>query len=111
MKTSAELQLIIPLLPTDPDLNVIAPFVALLVTQGHIVVRFAQYAEYPVRLWKMCRDFNPDGYCVAIEEFLMTGDNSLDCGYLPPLKQEAWQDRSLADAVAFLMSPALQEEL
>ena len=104
MKTSAELQLIIPLLPTDPDLNVIAPFVALLVTQGH-------YAEYPARLWKMCRDFNPDGYGVAIEEFLMTVDNSLDCGYSLPLKQEAWQDRSLADAVAFLMSPALQEEL
>ncbi len=42
----------------DPALPAVPALVALLATLGHLIGRFAQYQEYPTRLWRLSRHLN-----------------------------------------------------
>ena len=53
---------LLPLLSTDPELDVAETTVGLLVTLGHALARFAQYLEYPAQIWMLSRRYNPHGY-------------------------------------------------
>ena len=68
----------VPLLPADPGVPLGEAVPALLVTQGHIELRFAEYMEeYPGLLWTLTKKYNEAGYVVACERFLAT-----DCSQL-----------------------------
>jgi hypothetical protein len=109
--TSEQLRSLVSCLAFDPLLDTLDALLALLVTEGHIVIRFSRYAAYPFKLWEICSGFNPSGYADAIESFVYVADEELDCGYALQLKVEAWAQGSSNDAVAHLMSLGIQGEL
>ncbi len=110
-KTIAHLHRLLTLLPLDPDLAIADTVKALLATEAHLVLRFNRYAEYPTKILFMCERFNPEGFVREIEVFLMTDDSKLDAGYGLPLKREAWARGQLRDALHFMLSAQVQEEL
>eukprot|EP00959_Pyramimonas_sp_CCMP1952_P140079 2931248-Pyramimonas_sp.AAC.1 len=101
----------IPLLTQDKDLDAVGALTGLLLTQGHIVVRFQQYAEYPMLLWKMVEAFNGDGARREAQAFIGLAASTLDTGYSKPLQTEAKRGRSDAEAVSWLLSRSVQQEL
>ncbi|CAK0898523.1 unnamed protein product, partial [Prorocentrum cordatum] len=111
--TSRDLQVMIPLLGHDPALDIADALYGLLLTQGHIVARFSQYAEYPLRLWKIVREFNSEFYSLNLEvtRFLLQPESRLDAGFSLRLRREALRGRSEAEAQSWLLSDAIQTEL
>ncbi|CAK0899812.1 unnamed protein product [Prorocentrum cordatum] len=67
-KTTQDLAEMLPLLGSDPELDVADAVKALLTTQTHIHIRFSSFNGYPSRLWKLCRKYNPVSYSSAIED-------------------------------------------
>ena len=65
-RTAALLAKLIPLLPTDPQLNGNDALRSLLLTEAHLVMRFDTYARYPTSLWKLTRKFNVAHYASDI---------------------------------------------
>ena len=51
------------------------------------------------------------GFLVAIQTFLEIPEEDLDAGYSLLLHQDAWGDRPLCDAVAFLSFQWVQDEI
>ena len=109
--TAEHLRRLLPLLQYDDKLDVTAAVLRLLTTQGHIVMRFGRYAEYPGKLWLCCRAFNPIDYPEAVVAFLHTRDDDLDAGFSLGYKHEAWAQGSEADAVTYLMHRDRQTEM
>ena len=60
------LKLWFPLLECDPEIDLTETVLGLLTTQGHLLMRFDQYAEYVGKLWRLSREHNPLGYVIAI---------------------------------------------
>ena len=56
-----------------PQLGVVVA--RLLITAGHVVLRFKQYTEYPCRAALMSKTWNPDGFHQEILRFLSTLEN------------------------------------
>ena len=110
-KSSALLQRILSMILVDDKVDVTSAVLGLFTTEGHIIMRFEQYLHYPYKLWRLTKEFNPAGYAACILEFLDTDDQLLDVGYSLQLKREALATGSLADAVSFLMTSEIQEEL
>ena len=67
--------------------------------------------RYPYKLWRLCQKWNPSGFVLAVEEFLVELDRVLDLGYGLPLKIEALENRSHADALVFMLSEDVQDEI
>lgn len=112
IRTSKLLCEILPLVPADPVLDREATLRKLLVTETHIIIRFDAYRRYPTRLWALTKQFNASGFAAEMVTFLNLPDRFLDTGYSYLLQQEAWAAGGCeADAVAFLMSSRVQEEL
>ncbi len=80
-------------------------------TLGHWVLRISEYQTYPTKLFRLCRRVNPVGWVAACYEFLRVPEAELDVGYSLPLQREAWRTATEAEAVSFLMSDRVQEEL
>ena len=110
-KTSDDLCRILPLLGTDPVLDIAATVVSLLPTECHILARFGEYNKYPTRLWKLCRFYNSAGYVHEIECFLATRAEDLDCGYSLTLQREALAQGMEERCLAFMVSEDVQDEL
>lgn len=110
-KTMLHFWKLLGLLPLDPVLRLADTLEALLNTQCHLLIRFDKYKEFPTKHFLMSRQFNPDNYVHCIEQFLHTDLNLLDAGYGVPLRNQAWQCGGLAEAMAFLMSDHIQDEL
>ncbi len=84
----------------------------LLITQGHLVVRFRRYQTYPTRLSLLCARFNPTTHASEAAAFLHSREPQRDIGYSSVLFREAWSmGRDLGGAVQHLLSPAVQDEL
>ena len=109
--TAAQLQRIIPLLGQDSSLDRIDTLIALLTTEGHIIIRFAIYLEYPYKLAMITKTFNPVGWLVAIQEFLRVPEELLDRGYSWLLQQDALSEGSMGDAVTYLRGKEVQDEV
>ena len=112
-RTAALFAEIVPLLTTDPAIDLRNTFNSLMVTQIHLIIRFGMYDRFPNRLWRLTKKYNSSAYATEILDFLNTDDSELDCGYSVPLKQEAWHRGSdiEADATGYLMSSDVQNEL
>lgn len=106
-----ELARVIPHLSVDPVIDVTQTVAALCITELHIHIRFAEYLRYPYALWRLCSAFNPTGYVDAAETFLDTAECDLDTGYSYFLKRDAVRSGSWADALAFLLTRDVQDEL
>ena len=83
----------------------------LLETEAAIIIRFDWWAQFPTRLWEICKVFNPHGYIIAIETFLDLPAQELDVGYSLPLQTEAVNKGDPAQAIAFLLSDPIQDEV
>ena len=53
---------------------------SLLVTVSHIIIRFAEYACFPTRLWTLTQQYNPVGFIAACQSFLELPEEELDFG-------------------------------
>eukprot|EP00973_Karenia_brevis_P034719 4790408-Karenia_brevis.AAC.1 len=62
-------------------------------------------------LWQLSQRWNPHGFVTACEWFLDAADDELDGGYSIPLRSEAMARGCYAEALKFLMSPLVQEEI
>ena len=108
---SETLRDLLPRLHLDPQLDVSNAFWRLLVTQSHLVIRFREFLEYPTRLWRLCRRFNPDGYGYNVEMFLSAKTEELDVGYSLGLQADALSKGSHASGIAYMLTDAVQEEI
>ena len=108
---SAKLLAALTHMVADVDLDLTDAVFGLLVTHGHIVVRFHEYAEFPFALWKLTSQFNADGQVTSIDDFLGLPEHALDYGYSVRLQRQALQTGSLAKAISFLCSADVQSEL
>lgn len=96
----------------DEDLEVGPAVSSLIATAVDLLVRFRQYQEYPCRLAMSCQRWNPDGFLVAIMDFLQEPKEKLDLGYSLPLQRLAKaENRTEMDAIAFMAGPAVQGAL
>lgn len=88
--------------------------VRLLTTAGQLWLRFQQYQQYPARCVLMCEKFH-EAWVDEILRFLSTPAAALDAGYSLVLQKEAWRaaggTQSEADALAYMQSEAVQQEL
>ena len=109
--TWMHLKRLVPLLAIDPDIDVQDTLVALFVTETHLIIRFDIYAGYPLKLWRICKVLNPLGWLTSIQEFLAMEGSSLDVWFSFQLQQQAMSAGSLVDAVEFLMSEGVQDEV
>ena len=112
-RTSLLLADILQRLRDDPALDIGKTVLALLLTESHLIIRFDIYSRFPTRLWRLTKKFNPQHYTVDILEFLYTAEALLDAGYSLILQKEAWAYAKgvEAQAVGYLMSPAVQAEI
>ena len=110
-RTCQHMLQLIPLLRADRTVNVAETLQGLLTTEAHIIMRFERYSLYPGKLWRLCKKYNPFGYILAIQEFLETDDEELDYGYSRLQKADAWNAGSLSDAVTYMMSTGVQNEM
>ena len=101
-KTSRVFAHIVRRIPNDPELPPVETLLALLQTQGHLVIRFDQYRRFPTRLWELTRKHNPCTFAAACWDFLHAKQADLDVGFSLCLQREAWEGRSDADACAWL---------
>jgi hypothetical protein len=85
--------------------------VALLTTLVHIIMRFQRYRQYPSAIQALCKTFNPDTYQDGCHAFLLCDHRDLDEGYALPLFRDAWRGRSEVEALEYLLSDPIQEEL
>ncbi len=98
----------------DPSLAPHLGFVleCLLVTAGHITVRFKQFQGYPTAVLRMSRLLNPSGYFDEMCLFLHKRESELDKGYSMPLQRSAWEEGGHEmGAMAWLCSDRIQAEL
>jgi len=100
-----------PVTVVDGDLDVLLALENLLTTECHIIIRYREYAKYPFLIWKMSERWNPLGCPAECEELLNTNDSDLDAGYTLLLKYEALSKGDLSDALSFLLSATVQEEI
>jgi hypothetical protein len=110
-KTSKHLVSLVPLLQADPQLDVGRALFSLMTTESHLLMRFHAYTEFPTALWQLCKEYNPDGYLIAIDDFLHLPAESLDVGYSFQLQREAWDKGDLAQATAHLLRDGVQKEV
>ena len=110
-RTCQKFSEICALLQDDPDLDQSSALFGLLVTESHIIIRMAEFQQYPAALWKLTQEWNPAGYVYEIECFLEQADENLDTGYSLQLKQDAWKNGNLPDAIAYILSDRIQSEL
>ena len=110
-RTSAQLYTLIRLLPKDESLDLLATLVALFTTELHIIIRYDQYLQYPTKLWKISKKYNPHEYASAAQDLVETKDDNLDLGYTLVLKHDACSHGNIGSAVAYLMSPTVQQEV
>ena len=75
-KTSRLFAHIVRRIPNDLALPPVETLLALLQTQGHLVIRFDQYRQFPTRLWELTRKHNPEGFAAACYDFLHSGEKS-----------------------------------
>ena len=103
----------LPRLKNDPNTDMKQCVLRLLVTQGHIIIRFNQYGEYPAKLWKLSKKYNPMLYTSAIISFINEPVDNLDYGFSKPLQEEAWAiaDQNESKAVEYLRGQEIQDEL
>ncbi len=83
----------------------------LLLTGAELIIRFSMYMEYPFRLALCCQAHNQTGYLHSITQFLTCNRDSLDVGYSIPLQAAALGQGSIAKALAWMSSQAVQQEL
>ena len=110
-KTESLFWMVLSRLHLDPLVDVTQAFESLLLTESHILIRYNKYLEFPTRLWTLVAEYNPTGYIAAAEEFLYVGREDLDLGYSLPLQQAAWDGRTFAEALNYLISHPVQDEL
>ena len=110
-RTKALLCELVPQLSADPALDLDQAVPALLVTEGHIFLRYDEYCEFPTELWRLTRRWNPHGYCQACEKFLGANPDSLDAGYSWPLQAQALAADTYAEALAYLLKFETQGEI
>ena len=95
----------------DPALDAGAAMIQLLCTTSHLVIRFAQYRNYPMQLWQLVSRYNPKNYLVAAMDFLDVAAEELDVGLSLPLQQQARSAGDTTAAVAWLASESTQQTL
>lgn len=95
----------------DEGLALTSTLSGLLLTHGHVVARFSEYAQYPFALWQISSLYNADGQIACIEHFLDLSEDHLDYGYSLELQRHAHSTGSLASAISYLCSDAVQVEL
>ena len=89
-------------LQQDPDLDIVNAVHGLLLIACHTMARYCAYNEYPIALWRLCREFNPHDYQLACRRFLECGVHLLDIGYSLPLRREAEAAGGFGSAVQYL---------
>ena len=110
-KVCERLSLICKHLHLDSQLDAGAATGALLATACEICLRFAQYLQYPVRLWRLCRLYNPRSFRTDIMDFLREETVNLDVGVSLPLRARAQREGSEMAAISFLASDPAQHAL
>lgn len=95
----------------DPDLPLTKCVAAMIVTEIHIFIRFAEYMGYPYKLSQLCAKFHPDGYILAAESFLSEDQEVLDLGYSLVLQKRALAYPHFSELLNFLLSAEVQEEI
>ena len=110
-KTSADLCRIVTLLDRDPHLDVDATLRSLMLTEGHIIMRFEIYNKYPYRLWRLTRTFNEDGHVLACREFLEEDESALDACYSLCIRREAASKGARQAQLDYLRSEPVQREI
>jgi hypothetical protein len=115
LKISEQIQAILPKLSQDPQLDQDRAFQRVFDTSASLIIHFAQYLEFPTRLWELTSAWNPSGFAAAIEDFLELEPDRLDVGYSLQLQQDAFEIGGrpgiTPKAIAYLMSTAVQDEL
>jgi hypothetical protein len=113
LRTSSLMCDILPRLKNDPNIDFKQCVLRLLVTQAHIIIRFNQYREYPAKIWKLSKKYNPTLYTSDIISFINEPADNLDYGFSKPLQEEAWDisDQNESKAVEYLRGKEIQDEL
>lgn len=109
--TFLHMKTVLSTLHVDAALNIDDAVFGLVHTECCIVVRFAEYLEFPTMLWSLTKRFNPAGYQAACLSFLQTPAEKLDLGYSAELQRSAIACGSLDAALDMLRSAQMQEEL
>ena len=102
---------IVGLLHADPslDLSIIVP--ALLLTELHVFIRFAEYDAFPCAGWRLSCKYNPASYLQEIERFLDMESSRLDVGFFLGLQIEAKSQDSYPDMLAYLSGEVVQSQI
>ncbi len=84
----------------------------LLITSGHLHVRFKHFENYPFAVLRMCQALNPEQYFMEICLFVRKAESELDPSYSALLQHEAWmRGGTELGAVGWLCKPEIQQEL
>jgi hypothetical protein len=112
-KTALHFKRLVPLLAHDPGVDVGFTLSGLLVTLGHIFIRFVMYCSYPYELWRLSEKYNSAGHAhiTEIEKFLSLDEKNLDVGFSLILQQEALRSETHADQITYLLSPPVQQDI
>jgi len=96
----------------DPQIEVAGAVTLCLATSVEVALRFAQYMAWPCAGWRLCSQYNSEGYLLACVDFLNTPEGQLDHGFGLPLRQLAQRvsDRE-SDQLRWLASPLVQAAL
>lgn len=95
----------------DPDVDAGAAITTLLGTAVDIHARFSEYLQFPYRLALLVRKFNPDGFLLACQDFLLAPLETLDLGAATPLRLRAMACGSPAKSLEFLVNDDIQAVL
>ena len=105
------LQRLFGVLHNDPLLEVGPAVANLLGTAADLVLRFNGFLRYPFFLCRLCKRWFPTTYLQTIVRFLQEESDTLDVGISMQLRDIALQERNESQALAFMMSDAVQEFL
>jgi hypothetical protein len=115
LKRSQQLRDVVSNLHHDTQLQIDRAIIRLLITEAHLVMRFAQYLAYPTRLWELTKEWNPQRFASCVEDFLLAPQTDLDAGYSMQLQQDAFSRGGAAGitpgGISYLMSAPIQNEI
>ncbi|MFM7981902.1 MAG: hypothetical protein ACKPKO_21540, partial [Candidatus Fonsibacter sp.] len=87
----------------DLDLDVLAPVTALRAVAVVVCVRFEEYKRWPFQVWRLRRQYNPDGYGAFCMSFLSLPDELLVLGFGLPLRKLAVEGGSKLTGLRYLV--------
>ena len=110
---SKRLQRILGFMPLDPSLEIGPTAGAVIATASDLLIRMAQFKDYPSRLVRMLRRWFPDTCPAIFDEFLFAPKQSLDVVVSVQLQRLAWRkgEGSEIGATRWLAGSDVQELL